>query len=241
MVFSNAVAPLAMIAATVLAGAFVQGTTGVGFALVVAPVLGLLAPELLPATVLLLMVPLNVYVVWRERGSIDRLGAAWITGGRLVGTAGGFWVLVALSVGRLSLFVGLATALAVLATLAAPRFTPSRSAFVAAGVVTGITETATGIGGPPLALVYQHHPVATMRPTLALCFLLGQLMSLATLAIAGRIGSAQWLATAGLVPALALGAWLSHRVHRSVGGRFLRRFVLAFAFVSSLALIAKSL
>ena len=241
MLLSNAAAPLLIIAAAVLAGSFVQGATGVGFALVTAPVIGLLAPALLPATVLLLMVPLNVYVVWRERGAIDRTGATWITGGRIVGTAGGFWVLVALSVDRLSLFVGLATAVAVLATLAAPRFQPSRPAFVAAGVVTGITETATGIGGPPLALVYQHHPVATMRSTLALCFLLGQLMSLAILAIAGRIDAAQWLATAELVPLLALGAWLSHRVHRFVGGPFLRGFVLVFAFVSSLALIAKSL
>ena len=40
-------------------------------------------------------------------------------------------------------------------------------AFLAAGLITGITETATGIGGPPLALTLQHRPVSEMRATIA--------------------------------------------------------------------------
>ena len=71
-----------------LFAAFVQGSTGVGFALIVAPVIGLLKPELLPVCVLVLMLPLNLYVVWRERAAVDRVGASWITGGRIVGSAG---------------------------------------------------------------------------------------------------------------------------------------------------------
>ena len=30
-----------------------------------------------------------------------------------------------------------------------------------AGLVSGLTGTSAGIGGPPLALLYQHHPGAT--------------------------------------------------------------------------------
>ncbi|MFS2056115.1 sulfite exporter TauE/SafE family protein, partial [Variovorax sp. CT11-76] len=93
-----------------------------------------------------------------------------------------------LSAGQLSLFVGASTVAAALVTLLMPAFSPGRGAFVGAGLVTGITETATGIGGPPLALVYQHQPAPTMRSTIALCFLLGELVSLAVLLATGRDG-----------------------------------------------------
>lgn len=230
----------AAISAAVLMAGFVQGATGVGFALIAAPAIGLLVPALLPVSVLVLMLPLNVYVVWREHGALDKSGALWITAGRIVGTAGGLWVLVALSAGQLSLFVGVATIAAVLATVAAPAFTPNRRAFVASGLVTGITETATGIGGPPLALVYQHQPVPVMRSTIALCFLIGELVSLATLVAVGRVGTAQLAAAVELLPALALGAVLSHLVHRRVDPRFLRAFVLVFALVSGVVLIVQA-
>ena len=88
---------LVLMSLAVLVAAFVQGATGVGFALIAAPVIGLVRPELLPVCVLVLMLPLNLYVAWRERGAIDGTGARWITGGRVAGTAGGLWVLAALS------------------------------------------------------------------------------------------------------------------------------------------------
>lgn len=232
---------LIIFSAAVLTAGFIQGSTGLGFALIVAPVIGLLHPALLPVCVLILMLPLNVYVIWRERSALDRWGASWIIVGRLFGTFGGLWVLVALSANQLNIGIGLSTIAAVAATMLAPSFKPGRSAFVACGFVTGVTETATGIGGPPLALIYQYHPVAVMRSTLALCFLVGELISLATLVAVGRIGSMQITVAAQLLPALLIGMLLSHLVHHRVNTRFLRAFVLIFASVSGLVLVVKAI
>jgi len=95
------------------------------------------------------MLPLNVYVAWRERAALDRSGAGWITLGRLVGTFGGLWILAAMPASALNLLIGAATILAATATLVLPSFRAGRQSFIAAGLVTGVTETATGIGGPP--------------------------------------------------------------------------------------------
>jgi uncharacterized protein len=233
-------AGFAVIAAGVMVAGFVQGTTGVGFALIVAPLLALLAPQLVPVSLLMLMIPLNVYVAWRERAALDRPGAAWITAGRFAGTFGGVWLLATLSPRHLDLLIGAVTVVAAIATLVAPSFTPDRRALVAAGVITGVTETATGIGGPPLALVYQHQAAARLRSTLALCFLVGQLMSLALLAAAGRVSSSHFAAALALVPALAVGAVVSRLVHDRVGGRPLRVFVLLFAIASGTVLLLRS-
>ena len=226
--------------AVAIAG-FVQGTTGVGFALLFAPVCGLLAPELVPVGVLVLMLPLNLYVAGRERAAIDMASAGWITAGRAVGTLGGAAVLALLTARQLGVFVGGSILAAVATTLLAPAFEPGRRLLIGAGLVTGITETATGVGGPPLALALQHGSPARLRSTIAVCFLVGQLMSLALLAIAGRVRLEDLGATALLLPALALGGGLSRYLHTRLDARFMRAFVLAFAAASSLVLLARSL
>jgi len=228
---------LLLLSVVVFAAAFVQGATGVGFALIAAPVLGILQPTLLPVCLLVLMLPLNAFVAWRERDAIDRSGASWITGGRLLGTFAGLWVLVVLTVHQLALFVGLSTIAAALVTLVMPAFAPGRKAFVATGLVTGITETATGIGGPPLALIYQHQKAQVMRSTIAVCFLVGELISLAVLMAAGRVQGAQLLAAMLLLPALLLGVTSSRLAHRYFDGSLLRWFVQIFAIASGMVLV----
>ncbi|MET9437083.1 sulfite exporter TauE/SafE family protein [Streptomyces sp. NPDC006551] len=228
---------LAVLAVTVAVAAFVQGSSGLGFALIVAPVAGILDPGLLPVFVLASMIPLNVYVAWRERASLDLRGAGWITAARLAATPGGLALLWLIPDRSLGLFVGIATVLAAVVSLAAPAFTPGRAAYVGAGAVTGLTETATGVGGPPLALVYQHRPPAELRSTVAACFLVGEVASLVLLFAAGK-GQPEDLGLAvALLPAIAAGAWLSRLVHHRMDARRMRLFVLGFALVSGLVLI----
>lgn len=229
-----------LIATTVALAACVQGTVGIGFALIVAPVLAFLRPQLLPASLLLLMLPLNLYTMLREHHAFDWRGAGWITLGRTCGTFAGAAILVALSAHALSLLIGGATVAAALATMFAPPFSPNRRAFVSVGLVTAISETATGIGGPPLALAYQHQQPAVLRSTVAGCFLLGELFSLAVLAAMGRTTSQQvWWAVL-LVPFLAIGSFLSSLIRHKLNGRLLRGFVLLFAVVSGAILIMRS-
>ncbi|MGW8888628.1 TSUP family transporter [Streptomyces sp. NPDC055749] len=228
---------LAVLAATVAVAAFVQGSSGLGFALIVAPVAGILDPGLLPVFVLAAMIPLNVYVAWRERASIDLRGAGWITGARLAATPAGLVLLLLIPDRSIGLFVGIATVLAAVVSLAAPAFTPGRLAYVGAGAVTGLTETATGVGGPPLALVYQHRPPAELRSTVAACFLVGEVASLVLLFATGEGQAGDLGLAVALLPAIAAGAWLSRLVHHRLDARRMRLFVLVFALVSGLVLM----
>ncbi|GAA2734249.1 sulfite exporter TauE/SafE family protein [Streptomyces nogalater] len=228
---------LTVLALTVAVAAFVQGSSGLGFALIVAPVAGMLDPHLVPVFVLASMIPLNLYVAWRERASLDLRGAGWITAARLAATPAGLAVLWLIPERGLGVFVGVSTVLAAVVSLAAPAFTPGRAAYVGAGAVTGLTETATGVGGPPLALVYQHRPPAELRSTVATCFLVGEVASLALLFGTGKAQATELGQAALLLPAIAAGAWLSRLVHHRLDARRMRLFVLVFALVSGLVLI----
>lgn len=227
-----------LLLAVTLVAAFVQGVSGLGFALVVAPVAGLVQPALLPVVLLLLMLPLNAYVAWREREHLDLRGAGWITMARVAATPAGIALLAVLPERYLGILIGASTIIAALVSLRAPAFRPGRPAYAAAGAITGLSETATGIGGPPLALVYQHRPAPELRATIALCFLVGEVVSLAGLALTDRLAGPGLAASVWLLPAVLVGMALSSLVHRRVGGRQLRVGVLGFAIASGALLLA---
>lgn len=228
---------LIVMAGVVALAGFAQGAAGIGFALITAPVLGFLRPDLMPTTLLMLMIPLNFYVAWREWRGIDRIGAGWVTLGRIVGTFGGIWILAVLPQSALNVLIGGSTVLAAIVSMAAPVFAPGHKTFIAAGLVTGVTETATGVGGPPLALVYQHHQPQVLRATIATCFLAGEILSVIFLAAAGKVTSDQTEAALIFLPAIALGLAVSHHVHRKLDAKLLRKIVLTFALVSGAVLL----
>jgi uncharacterized membrane protein YfcA len=227
------------LAAIVLVAACVQGTIGIGFALLVAPVVALLRPELLPVSLLVLMLPLNLFTAWRERQALDWKGGNWITLGRAFGALAGAAVLVAVSPHALRLLIGAATILAAIATLVAPAFSPNRTAFFTVGLFTGISETSTGIGGPPLALAYQHHRPEVLRSTVAACFLVGELLSLGILGVAGRVTLPQMKSAALLLPFLAIGSLASSLIRHRMNERLLRGLVLIFSIVSGAFLMTR--
>lgn len=228
-----------MLSAVIVGAAFIHGTVGVGFALIVAPIFSLTRPELIPVALLVIMLPLNFYVAARERHALDKPGLGWITLGRTAGTFIGAAILAVISARALNIFVGASTVAAALLSLAAPTFSPGRKTLATAGLVTGITETATGIGGPPLALAYQHHPGPALRSTIAACFLIGELISLVLLALGGKVTGALLRDSVMLLPAVFIGAGLSRLVHHRVGGKGLRAGVMVFAIVSGLFLLIK--
>ena len=124
---------VSMSAIVVLAG-FVQGSTGVGFALVVAPVLGLVAPDMLPVAVLVLHAAAEhlrgMARTCRVGLSQRRVGHCGAASPR---TFGGLWVLVALSAKHLNVLIGVSTIAAAAVTLAMPAFRPSRQPFLCGG------------------------------------------------------------------------------------------------------------
>ncbi|MGJ0182728.1 sulfite exporter TauE/SafE family protein [Corynebacterium glyciniphilum] len=230
---------------TVFLAAVVQGVSGIGFALIVAPVAGLLAPELLPTALLVLMIPLNAYVAAREWRSIDLRGMGWISVARVVFTAVGLLLVATLSTTGLTVLVAGVTIAAAMVSLFAPPFAPSRWGFLVAGAVTGVSETATGVGGPPMGLVYQHARPPVIRSTVASCFLIGEVVSLGALVLTGTAGGESgedWFShVLVLLPAAVLGTLCSTLVVRHLPRLELRMAVIVFSIVSGMVLLVQAL
>lgn len=229
----------ALVALTVGVGALVQGSIGFGSNLVAVPVLALFNPEALPATLSLVVLPLTLVMAAREHHAVDRSGVAWITVGRLPGTALGAWVVAVVSGSTLAIVLGVGVLVAVLMTAVTPPVPVNRVSTTTAGVASGALGTATSIGGPPLALLYQHHEGPVLRSTLAVAFAFGTVLSIVALAVAGAIEPWHIALAAALLPGLLAGLTLSRLVVGRLEGRWLRPTVLAFAAATAVLAIVR--
>ena len=87
----------AVIAAVIFLAACLQASTGFGMGMLAAPVLAIVDPTLLPATLILLALLVTVLVTIRERQHLDLRGAGWALVGRIPGSLLGAWLVAALS------------------------------------------------------------------------------------------------------------------------------------------------
>ncbi len=232
---------LAALALALVVGALVQSTVGLGVGLVAAPVTTLLAPELMPGFMLWLTLLLPVGTLLEGRREVDVRGLAWALPARVPGTVLGAVLVATLEQSALGLAIGVVVLLAVATTASSLRVPLRPATLVGAGLLSGVTGTVSSIGGPPMALLYQRQPVATIRQTLAVYFFVGAALSLTALGVGGGLDWRQAALAALLSPALVVGLLLAPRLRRRLAPDQVRRAVLVVCAVSAVALVVRSL
>jgi len=225
----------------VTAGAGVQATIGFGANLVAVPVLAILVPGAVPATATMMALPLALAMAARESDHVDWPGVRWLMVGRLPGTAVGAVIVATVATSTLSVVTGVGVLIAVAVSAASLTVPLTPPAIAATGLASGTLGTATSIGGPPLALLYQHHEGRILRSTLAVTIGIGTVVSLAGLLVAREVAGWQVVLAAALLPGTVAGFLCGRVVSGRVDGRWLRPAVLGFASLSALVAIARGL
>lgn len=232
---------LGLAALVVAVGAIIQGSIGFGLALWSAPLLVLIEPRLVPGPLMVATLALIVGSVVRERHAIDLRGVGWVLAGRVPGTLAGAALLAALTPGLLSILVGVSVLLSVVISLARGRFERTRPMLFLAGIASGVMGTTAGLGGPAVALFYQHEEGPRIRATLAVIFAAGATMSLVAIASVGQLGVAGVVQGLVLVPPVLLGLAISSTLLRRLSPTRMRAGVLLVASVGALLAIARGL
>jgi uncharacterized membrane protein YfcA len=231
----------ALIALAFLVAAVLQGAVGLGYALVVAPILSATRPELVPATVIVVGIVLSLLMVRREHTAADLRGMRWLVVGLLPGTLVGTALLAVASTRTLQLLVAVAVLAAVVATLIRPVMNAGRGTLMGAGIVAGIFGTTSSIAGPPVAIVYADRPGATLRATLSVFFVVSGALSLAGAWAAGAVPGRALAWSVALVPPTIVGFLLSRPLARRVDGAAVRASVLVVSTVAAVVLLARAL
>lgn len=222
-------------------GAIVQSGIGLGLGLVAAPVVTLVFPSLMPGALLIAAAVLPMFVLAKEIRHADWPGLGWAFTGRLAGTPLGVWIVAAIPSRALGLAVGAMVFAAIGASMWRHRIPRNPSTLLAAGLVAGGMGTATSIGGPPLALLYQQEKGPRVRATLSVFFTLGALVSVITLACVGRLPIRQVWAGLSLTPFAIVGFAISGPFRRYLDRGHTRSAILAVTGLSALVLIFRSI
>ena len=219
---------------------------GFGAGMIAVGLLATLLPSLADVVVLLLLVnvPVELVVVGRAWRRMEARGVVPLAVGLLVGVPLGTWLLehgrpvILLAVLGAFLVV---TGAAFLLRPALRRHDLPRWSGPVTGLLAGALTGLFGTGGPPLIFYYQLRGVekSVFRGSLITLFFAMTLVRVPTYALAGLLTPAR-LASAGLLlPAVALGAWLGHRLHVQLSEAAFRRFVSVLLILLGISLVLR--
>jgi uncharacterized protein len=229
----------AVLGAAALGGAL-QSTLGFGASFTLVPTLAVLAPQLLPGSVIVAIVPMSLLMIARDRRGFDARAVGRVSVGRLPGIAVGAVVVALLPLRWLTASIAVVLLSAVLSMAAGWHVEVTRPREVVAGAISGLTGTAAALGGPPLALLYRGTTGPVMRPTLAGVWLAGTGPVLLALALAGSLTGHQALVGVWLGVAMVVGLVLAAPGVARLDDALLRRLVLAWAAVGGLFALARA-
>ena len=220
-------------------GFTLQGAVGIGMGILGSPILRLVDTRLVPGPILAATMVFTAFLAFRERRAIDLGGLRWAVAGRVAGTLPAAALLAALSSEQISLLFGGIVLFAVALSLSGRHVEPGPVPLLVAGALSGIMGTIAAIGGPPMALLYQHAPGARVRGTLSSFFVIGTAISLAALVLVGRFGRAELQLTLALLPGGLFGLIVSRRIAARLDQGYTRPAVLTIAAIAGLMVVVR--
>jgi uncharacterized protein len=194
----------------------------------------------MPGAIQVVNMTLPLFTLATEWRRVDWRGVGFATLGRLPGSAVGAVVIVYVSIYARSMLVAVMVLIAVALTARALSVPRNGLTITSAGFVSGITGTATGIGGPPVALVYQSAKGAQIRATLAMFFFLSAGQSLVLLAFVDELPAQSLVVGAVMIVPMVLGFLVSGPLRRYLDGGKARVAVLVVAAASALGLVVQN-
>lgn len=237
---------LAAAAAIAFLAAACQSLTAFGFALVAVPLLSLaweVKPAVVTSTVLgtLILLPL----LYEVRGHVPIGRVAPLFLGSLAGIPLGLLVLERIDAVALEVVVASVVIVAGLLIYFSPRLSlrrPLAPLSLLVGGLSGALRAATSMGGPPVALyvLTLEREVERFRAILLAVFFPTSVVTIAALAIAGRVTGDVLLVSVVAQPAVVLGSLSGRWARARVSEAAFRLVVLGVLFASSGAVLVSA-
>lgn len=221
------------------AGACLQGVAGYGIGTLSAPLLFLISPAFLPGVMITNSVLLNVLMLLRNRTSITLRPVRFAVGGSVVGILLASLTLTALTPQGFEFTFGALILLAVLLSVVGLKPALSDRNSLIAGGVSGYMGTITAIGGPPMALIYQHETGPRVRANLSAFFVFSSLVTVLALIPAGYVGRSELKLVAVSLPGVVVGFWSSRFLIHRLPYDVLRPIILAIAGLAGVSALAR--
>lgn len=209
--------------------------------MIASPVLALVAPDWLPATILLVGFAVGAGSIASDFRAVVPKDLPPGFAGRLLGAIIAAWIATEV-VGKpiLPLIVGGMVWFAVLLSIAGLRLPIMAPTLFGSGTVAGVMGTLTGIGAPPMAILYANVEARRSAATQNAFFAFGMVVSIGALIAVGLVGLRHIALAASLVLLVPPTLWLLRPVAERIGGRSVRPVALSLAALAATVLILRN-
>ena len=221
--------------------AALRGAVGMGFALIVIPFYLFADAAMVPVTIIMLALLLSTLVVIRDRRALDTKGLKYSLIGRFAGSIPAAVFIRYLSGNRFDITIAVLVLVAVALSLLPHRLKLNRKNLFVGGFGSGVMGTLSSLDGPPIALLYQYERGEVIRATLAGYFIVGSIISLAVLAVAGKVTLHSFTSFLMLTPPTVLGFWISGFLARFLKESLVRYCILSISALSAAMILWKVL
>lgn len=225
----------------VLLGAALQRVTGVGFALVAAPLLVVLLGPFDGVLVVNLLGTVTASLIFlRVRREVEYKRVLWLLAPALAATIPGAWVARHAHPAVLSLVIALLVLMALAGSLLVrrTRLFSGRGGALAGGLTSGFMNVTAGVGGPAIAAyaVASRWPHPAFAASVQLYFMVlgaGSILAKFSFPV---LESTQWI---GMLSGLVAGIVIGDCLARWIPAIAARRAAIVLAVAGALAVLAK--
>lgn len=224
-----------------IGGCFIQSALGFGMGVVAGPFILMLEPRLMPSAIVVIGMFMSAIVWYQYRHALSLRFLIFAFLGRLPGTLIAAYVLMVITTDQLEIMLGVTVLAAVILSLAKLRLAPTSINLFIGGLISGVTGTATGIGGPPIALLMQNEEPETIRANLAAFFCLTNIISLIALHYSGRFTMVDFTSIICLLPAPIIASVIAFRVRHKIKKQVMQYGVLVLCSLSAVVSLSQGL
>jgi uncharacterized membrane protein YfcA len=218
-------------------GSVLQASVGYGFGLVVVPLLVLINPEFVPVPLLLVSLVLMFYVSYKNRFSLKGHNILYLIIGLGVGAPIGAFILSQLNGDLFIYLICFLVIIGLIVSFLKIKVPIIPTTQLGAGITANIFGTSAGIGGVPIALLYQYESSAKIRAVLSTTFLIGSLFSILSLIISDQVSYEAIRLSGYLLPGVLIGGLLGNSLVKYINKAFSRILILLLSGVGVIFLI----
>ncbi|MDC0616024.1 sulfite exporter TauE/SafE family protein [Candidatus Pelagibacter sp.] len=225
----------------IIVGAITQSAIGIGFG-IPACFLVLLEPTMVPSCIVLMGTFLAFSNAFLSLKDIITEDLAYSFSGRVVGTLISI-PLITLTIGTKSFLIIFGLLLLITVFLSAKRWNvvATKKNVTIAGVCSGFMGTLTGVGGPPMAIVYQNSSSKNVVATLNMFFGIGALFSVLILIYIDLINLREVIRCLLLTPGILVGIILGRqKIVKDYVSFNLKKLILIICFVSAILVLTQA-
>ncbi|HIF9064262.1 TPA: sulfite exporter TauE/SafE family protein [Photobacterium damselae] len=216
-------------------GCFLQSLIGFGMGVIAAPVILLLSPRLMPSIIIIMGTILSIIVLIQYRKHLDakKLMTAFL--GRIPGTFLAAYIMLIVSESEMFLILGVTILITVLLSFKNIILTDNRTNLFIGGLFSGIMGTATGIGGPPIAILFQNENPNKLRANLSAFFIVTNIISLGVLHYSGLFSFNDFKASLIYLPIPIIGIMVAYFIRNKINQKIIRLLILLICSISAIA------